>query len=270
LVIQTTTYGMDQRQALVLAVLQDVVKPLQIVERNDLAVRALEGLPERRGVLHGPADAKLTVTIGRLQADVDLLDPHKTGAYLDQQGAHEDVMRWIQPGDRVLDVCCHLGGFALHALLAGAASAVGVDQAAASVRGAEAAAQRNGVADRFSAVEADAFAWLATCRDMFEVIILDPPSFTRNRASAPAALRGYRDLHTRALKRLLPGGRLLTYSCSHHVSREQFLATAVEAAGELGRTLRVEAVTIQSADHPILPAIPETEYLKGFVLTVLD
>jgi 23S rRNA (cytosine1962-C5)-methyltransferase len=83
-------------------------------------------------------------------------------------------------------------------------------------------------------------------------------------------LRGYRDLHLRALKRLAPGGRLVTYSCSHHVSREQFLTTVVEAAGELGRTLRLEAITTQSADHPILPAIPETEYLKGFVLTVVD
>ena len=179
-------------------------------------------------------------------------------------------MRWVRPGDRLLDVCCHLGGFALHGLLAGADSAVGLDQSEASLRGAEAAAAAAGVGDRFRTVHGDAFAWLTNCRETFDVIVLDPPSFTRNRAAAAAAMRGYRDLHLRALRRLAPGGRLLTYSCSHHVSREQFLSTLVEAAADARVTLRVDALTTQSPDHPILPAAPETEYLKGFVVTVLE
>ncbi len=270
LVVQTTTFGMDQRQAEIIAVLQELCAPTQIIERNDMAVRTLEGLPLRSGVIFGPGDAAVTVAIGKLVLTVDLLDPHKTGAYLDQQTAHLDSMVWIHPGDRVADICCHLGGFAGHALLAGAASAVGVDQSAASLRGAETAMIAAGIADRFTAVEGDAFAWLAAERSRFDVIILDPPSFTRNRASVPAALRGYRDLHLKALHRLDPGGRLITNSCSHHVTREQFLATIVEAAAAVGRTLRLDAQMTQSPDHPILPAVPETEYLKGFVLTVLD
>ena len=270
LVVQTTTFGLDSRQADVVSLLRELLNPTQIVERNDLPVRDLEGLPQRAGVLHGPADAHVTVPIGRLSVTVDLLDPHKTGAYLDQQLAHEDLMRWVRPGDRMLDVCCHLGGFALHGLLAGAASAIGLDQSEASLRGAEAAAAAAGLSDRFRVVHGDAFAWLSHCRETFDVIVLDPPSFTRNRAAAAAALRGYRDLHLRALRRLAPGGRLLTYSCSHHVSREQFLGTVVDAAAEARVALRLDAITTQSPDHPVLPAVPETEYLKGFVITVLE
>ena len=269
LVLQTTTAGMDSRQALVVELLIELLHPSQIVERNDLAVRDLEGLPRRAGVIHGPADTRTTVRIGRLDVALDLLDPHKTGAYLDQQVAHEQLMRWVAPGDRLLDVCCHLGGFALHGLLAGASSAVAIDQSEASIAGATASAARHGLTG-LQPVVADAFAWLAECREQFDVIVLDPPSFTRNRAGVSAALRGYKDLHLRALRRLRPGGRLLTFSCSHHVSREQFLENVLEAAADARRTLRLDEHLMQAADHPILPVVPESEYLKGFVLTALD
>lgn len=273
LVIQTTTVGFDQRQELIVSLLHDLLHPRQIVERNDLAVRDLEGLPQRAGVLHGPADTRTTVRVGKLEVDLDLLDPHKTGSYLDQQLAHEQLMPWIAPGDRVLDVCCHLGGFAIHALLAGAREAVAIDQSAASITGAAACAARAGVADRLIAVQEDAFAWLKgadTRREQFDVVVLDPPSFTRNRAGVAAALRGYHELHLRALRRLPTSGRLLTFSCSHHVSREDFLGTVLAAAGEARRTLRLDAHWGASPDHPVLPGVPETEYLKGFVLTVID
>ena len=269
LVVQTTTAGLDMRQAAVVAILQDLLKPAQIVERNDIPVRDLEGIPQRAGVIHGAPEARTTVRVGRLQADVDLLDPHKTGSYLDQQLAHEDLMARVRPGDRVLDVCCHLGGFALHALLAGAREAVAIDQSEASVRGAEAAAVRNGLSG-LTTVQGDAFAWLAESQERFDVIVLDPPSFTRNRAGVPAALRGYKDLHLRALRRLNPGGRLLTFSCSHHVSREQFLGNLLEAAADARRTLRLDAHLSQSPDHPVLPLVPETEYLKGVAVTALE
>lgn len=273
LVIQTTTYGLDQRQGIVLELLHDLLHPKQIVERNDLVVRELEGLAQRCGVLHGSGDTRTTVRVGKLEVDIDLLDPHKTGSYLDQQLAHEQLMAWITPGDRVLDVCCHLGGFAIHSLLAGAREAVAIDQSEASVRGAVACATRAGVADKLTAIQDDAFAWMKaadTRREAFDVVILDPPSFTRNRAGVTAALRGYHELHLRALRRLQPGGRLLTFSCSHHVSREDFLGTVLAAAGEARRTLRLDAHWTASPDHPVLPGVPETEYLKGFVLTVID
>ena len=273
LVVQTTTAGMDQRQDICVAILNDLLSPAQIVERNDLPVRELEGLAQRAGVLRGPADTALTVRIGLLDTSLDLLDPHKTGTYLDQQQAHEDFARWVKPGDRILDICCHLGGFALHGLLAGARAAVAVDQSAASIAGCTATATRAGVASQLTAVCADAFTWLKEAderREEFDVVVLDPPSFTRNRAGVADALRGYHDLHLRGLRRLRPGGRLLTFSCSHHISRDEFLMNVVEAAADAKRTLRLDASLGASPDHPVLPAVPETEYLKGFVLTVLD
>ncbi len=276
LVIQTTTVGMAQRQDTCVAILDSLLHPNQIIERNDLPVRALEGLEQRAGVLGGsanrPADTTVTVMIGKIETTIDLLDPHKTGTYLDQQDSHLAFAPWIRPGDRVLDVCCHLGGFALHGLLAGAQSAVAIDQAEASIAGCVAAATRAGLSDRLTAVHGDAFAWLKEAdarRDHFDVVVLDPPSFTRNRAGVTDALRGYHDLHLRALRRLGPGGRLLTFSCSHHISRDEFLDNVVSAAAAAKRTLRVEATLGASADHPQLAAVPESEYLKGFVLTVV-
>ena len=273
LVLQTTTAGFAARQELVVGLLDELLHPLQIVERNDLPVRELEGLERRSGVLRGPPETRTTVRIGRVDVELDLSDQHKTGAYLDQQVAHEQAMAWVRPGERVLDLCCHLGGFALHALLAGAREAVAIDQAEASVRGAEACARRMGVAARLVTVHDDAFAWLKSTeakRETFDLVVLDPPSFTRNRAGVAAALRGYRDLHLRALRRLQTGGRLLTFCCSHHVSRDDFLGSLLAAAGEARRTLRLDAYLGAAPDHPVLPGVPETEYLKGFALTVID
>ncbi len=271
LVIQATTAGIDARLDSLVQILDDLCHPVQIVERNDLAVRTLEGLPQRSGVRTGPASTQVTVRIGRFDTTLDLLDPHKTGTYLDQQANHEGVAAWVRPGDRVADVFCHLGGFALHALAAGAGSAVAIDQSPASTAGAEAAARQTGLT--LTTATADAFDWLraeVAAKARYDLIILDPPSFTRNRAGIPAALRGYKDLHVQALKLLSPGGRLLTYSCSHHISADDYRHMVVESATDARRTLRQDAVFGASPDHPVLPAIPETEYLKGYAFAVLE
>jgi 23S rRNA (cytosine1962-C5)-methyltransferase len=274
LVIQTTTVGMDQRQPAILDLLVSELSPRQVVERNDLPVRAKEGLAERSGVLIGPSETTLRVRIGRVDVEVDLLDPHKTGAYLDQQLNHEAIARWIRPGDRVLDVCTHLGGFAIHALLAGASHAVALDQSQRSLNGALQSASWAGVERRCELVCADAFAWLEQAdrerTATFDVVVLDPPSFTRNRASVPQALKGYAELHRRALHRLNAGGRLLTFTCSHHISPAEFVATVTEAATASRRTLRLEAHLTAAPDHPILPTVPESSYLNGYVFTVIE
>ena len=271
LVVQATTSAADSRLDRFLGLLSELCAPAQIIERNDFPARDLEGLPRRAGVRLGGADAHVRVRLGRIEFDVDLLDPHKTGAYLDQQASHEAVAAMVRPGDRVADLFAHRGGFALHALLAGAASAVAVDEAAAGLAEAAAAAARLGLA--LETVRADAFAWLRTraaANDRFGLIVLDPPSFTRNRAGVPGALRGYRDLHLHALRLLPAGGRLASFSCSSHVGADDFLATAVSAAAEAGRQLRFDAAYGQPPDHPWLPAAPETRYLKGFLVTVLE
>jgi 23S rRNA (cytosine1962-C5)-methyltransferase len=274
LVVQATTVGMDRRLDWWCAALATTLDPLQIVERDDLAVRALDGLPERAGVRLGPDEARVLVRVGRVEHEIDLLDPHKTGAYLDQQLNHEAVAGWLPHADAtVLDGCCHLGGFALHALVAGAGRAVAVDTAAAAVAGCGTAAERLGLAGRLQAVQADLFDWLRSSeakRARFDLVVLDPPSFTRNRAGVPGALRGYRDLHLQALRLLAPGGRLATFTCSHHITTADFLATIADAAAATGRTLRVGAVLGAAPDHPVLVSAPETEYLRGWLLEAVD
>jgi 23S rRNA (cytosine1962-C5)-methyltransferase len=273
LVVQTTTAGMDRILPMWIELLREELAPAQIVERNDLSVRRHEGLPERVGVLHGSADTRLAARVGQVDVDIDLLDPHKTGAYLDQQLNHELVARWVAPGARVLDCFSHLGGFAVHALLAGAKEAVAVDSAEASIAGARRCAERAGVADRLTAHCANAFDWLRAAddaRERYDLVVLDPPSFTRSKDTVAGALRGYKEIHVRGLRRLERGGRLATFTCSHHVSAQLFLETVLAAAVDAKRILRIEEHLRASPDHPVLPAIPETEYLKGYLFTVVD
>ena len=271
LVVQALTAGIERRLPTIVDLLDALCHPAQIVERSDGRGRELEGLPVRSGVLRGPADAHVRVQLGAIELDVDLLDAHKTGAYLDQIESHRALAAWTPRGGRVADVFAHRGGFALHLLQAGAAEAVAVDESAAGLADAAAAASRLGL--RLTTATADAFAWLrgeVSSGSRYDLIVLDPPAFARTRAAVPGALRGYRDLHLQALRLLPPGGRLASWSCSSHVGADEFLATAVSAAAELRRTLRHDTAFDQPADHPWLPAAPETRYLKGFLVTVVD
>jgi 23S rRNA (cytosine1962-C5)-methyltransferase len=271
LVVQALTGGIERRLDAIVALLHDLCHPTQIVERSDGRGRELEGLPERRRVLHGPDDTQVRVALGAVELDVDLLDPHKTGAYLDQVEAHRALAAWTPRGGRIADVFAHRGGFALHLLAAGAGSAVAVDQSAAGLADAAAAAVRQG--RTLETATADAFAWLrgqVAAGVTYDLIVLDPPAFARTRTAVPGALRGYRDLHLQALRLLRPGGRLASWSCSSHVGADEFLATACDAAAELRRTLRHDADFGQPPDHPWLPAAPETRYLKGFLVGVIE
>jgi len=271
-VFQLTTLGMDRRRADIIAALRDLIRPTQLIERSDVLIRSLEGLDPVAGVIDGAPDGRCEITVGAARFACDLLDPHKTGFYLDQQANYAAVAAQVRPGMRVLDVCCHLGGFALHAGLAGA-EAIGIDSAPDSVAGATAAAQLNGIAHRVTFVCANAFDELNRrqgAKEQFDLIVLDPPTFARTRDAVDGALRGYKELHLRALRLLPVGGVLATFSCSHHVSGEMFLRNVMEAAADAGVTLRREAVLGASPDHPVLPAVPESEYLKGLLFTVIE
>jgi 23S rRNA (cytosine1962-C5)-methyltransferase len=176
-------------------------------------------------------------------------------------------------GAQVLDGFCFVGGFGLHAARAGAAHVHFLDQSAEALEAAARNTERNGLAERCSFEAVNVFDWLKVqtrsgphgqAPPKFELIILDPPSFTRNRAAVPDALRGYKEIHLRALKLLKPGGVLATFCCSHHVDAFTFQQAIVEAAADARRPLRRIALYTQAPDHPVIPAIPETEYLKGF------
>lgn len=273
LVIQTTTLGMDRLKPLWLELLSRLLTPKAIWEQNDLPVRKLEGLPPQKGLVQGQSDGKLSLRIGQAEFAVDLRSLHKTGIYLDQQDNYERIARFVKPGMRVLDAFCHLAGFALHVLKAGAAEALAVDSNATSLTLARESAGLSGVADRLRTECGNAFdilRRLQAAKAQFDLIILDPPSFTRSRQTVAEASRGYKEIHLRALKCLRPGGILATFCCSHHVSASLFLDVIRDAAADTGALLRQELVVGAAPDHPVLPTVPETEYLKGFGFTLLE
>ena len=271
LVVQISSLGMDKRKALIVSVLQKIFSPRAIMERSDVASRKFEGLAEANGLLAGDADGKILVQLNGLKFETDLVGGHKTGLYLDQQANYEAVSKFANDG-QVLDCFSFLGGFGLHAARAGAARVHLLDQSAEAI----AASERNAAANKLkncSFETINVFDWLKLNTAVkpherviprFDLIILDPPSFTRNRASVNDALRGYKEIHLRALKLLKTGGTLASFCCSHHVSSELFQDSLLSAAFDTRHILRRVATYAQSPDHPIIPMIPETEYLKGF------
>jgi 23S rRNA (cytosine1962-C5)-methyltransferase len=275
LVLQTSALGMDRRKAEIVTALHAVFSPRAIVERNEAASRKFEGLPDANGLLSGTLEGEVNVKLNGLQFAANLLTGHKTGLYLDQQVNYQRVAEVVlaSPGAQVLDCFSFLGGFGLHAAQAGAAHVHLLDQSEEAVEASKRNAQMNGLAERCSFETVNVFDWLkaqTTARPnekvipRFDLIILDPPSFTRNRAAVPNALRGYKEIHLRALKLLKPGGTLATFCCSHHVNTELFQDVILAAAFDAHRLLRRVALYGQSPDHPVIPAIAETEYLKGF------
>jgi 23S rRNA (cytosine1962-C5)-methyltransferase len=277
LVVQTSSLGMDQRKPLILAALQTIFSPRAIVERNELASRKFEGLPDANGLLAGNLEGPVSIRLNGLQFEVDVLGGHKTGLYLDQQANYQRVAEFA-PGASVLDCFSFLGGFALHAARAGAARVHLLDQSADAIAAATRNAAANGLAEKCSLETVNVFDWLKAQTVVkphekvvprWDLIILDPPSFTRSRASVPDALRGYKEIHLRALKLLKPGGTLATFCCSHHVDAGLFQDTVLAAAYDARRILRRVTAYSQSLDHPIIPMIPETEYLKGFAFELV-
>jgi 23S rRNA (cytosine1962-C5)-methyltransferase len=235
-----------------------------------------EAVSEIQAVVHGKLDGPVVIELNGVKLEVDLRAGHKTGYYLDQEVNYQAVSRYAR-GANVLDAFCFIGGFSLHAAKAGAARVHGLDQSAEAVAAAARNAERNGLASNCQFEAANVLAWLKAQTTTspnekvvprYDLIILDPPSFTRNRASVPDALRGYKEIHLRALKLLKRSGVLATFCCSHHVDANTFQQVIMEAAFDARRVLRKVESYSQSPDHPVIPTIPETEYLKGFAFEV--
>ena len=253
------------------------MSPRAILERSDVASRKFEGLEEANGLIAGQLDGPVTVNLNGLKFETDILGGHKTGMYLDQQANYQAVAQFAK-GAQVLDCFSFLGGFGLHAARAGAVHVHMLDQSAEAVAASLRNAKTNGLADKVSAEAINVFDWLKANTVVkpherviprFDLIVLDPPSFTRNRASVPDALRGYKEIHLRALKLLKPGGTLATFCCSHHVDTRTFQDVILSAAFDGRRVLRRVATYSQGPDHPVIPMIPETEYLKGFAFELV-
>ncbi|MBT5926685.1 MAG: class I SAM-dependent rRNA methyltransferase [Verrucomicrobia bacterium] len=288
LVVQTSSLGMDQRLPQIVRALTKLMDPKCILERNDSTGRRMEGLEERNSVLYeresGESNSRLTVKMNDLEWAINVEQGHKTAVYLDQYENYQKIANLVSrmKAPKVLDCFSFMGGFGLHCAKAGAKEVTFIDQSEEALDVALSNATANGLADRCEWVHGNVFDWLKVMTGKsgeeseqvdgprYDLIILDPPSFTRNRASVPDALRGYKEIHLRAMRLLKPDGVLATFCCSHHIDPLTFEGTVLDAAFDNRCTLRRVDTYGQPADHPIVPSIPETEYLKGFAYQRLD
>ncbi len=263
LVAQFLTAGMERRAGEVVSLLQEKTGLSRVILRNDAPVRLQENLPLEKKVLSGSYDDPLWIRQNGVLLPVRLLEGQKTGLYLDQSANYSEVGA-LAAGRRVLDLFCYQGAFALFCSAAGAISCTAVDQSDAALQAGRAAAQKAGIAIDW--VQENVFDWLRRAqraKEHYDLITLDPPSFTKTKAQRAAALRGYHELHLRALRLLAPGGVLASFCCSHHFGLAEWKEMIGRASWEADVALRLRKTLSQSSDHPILLTIPETEYLKG-------
>ena len=264
--MQTLTLAMDLRKDLIRDALLAVLSPKSIVLRNDSPSRKAEGMETAIEMLHGENPGSFTVRANGLDFEIDLFDGQKTGLYLDQLESHAQVAR-LAAGKRVLDCFTNQGGFALACAKAGAAKVTAVDVSATACESARRNAALNGL--DIEVIEHNVFDFLKHASPDYDLIILDPPSFTRNKKTLMDAMRGYKEIHLRSLKLLEKGGILSTFCCSHHAGRELFLENLADASVDAKKSLRLVEEHGQRADHPVLITIPETGYLKGFTVEVI-
>lgn len=267
-VVQLVTLGADTQAGVIEEWITEQFQPRDILFRNDTPSRQLEGLPLNVRTASGKPLDPFWVEIYGIRYWLDLAGSQKTGFYLDQRQEAFKVATFAEDW-RVLDGCCNQGAFALNAARAGAREVIGIDVSGPAIARAQRNARENQLDIHF--LEANLFDWFTENRsEKFDLVILDPPSFARNRKAVAQALKGYGELHLRALKSLTPGGILATYCCSHHVTRQEFLDSIAKAARHAGRHLQLLYEASQPIDHPVVFHFPESAYLKGAICRVLD
>jgi 23S rRNA (cytosine1962-C5)-methyltransferase len=266
LVVQIQTLALDKRSTLVVELLAELSGATEIILRNDANIRRLEGLELAVSTRSGRDWAPRWHAIDGFDYWLDLQNGQKTGFYLDQREQHSTVARHAG-GRRVLDAFCNQGSFALHAARAGAAYVRGLDSAFDAISQAKRNAERNSVAAEFESVNVfDYFG--AKHAETWDLIVLDPPPFAKSKSALEGALRGYKELNLRAMKALAPGGLLATYTCSHHMQDAELRGVLADAATDAKRKVQVVEFCHQPADHPVLVTMPESEYLRGYILRV--
>lgn len=277
LVVESLALGIDRWKPVILEKLkkvmdEDGITVRGIYERSDAKVRLQEGMERHKGFIGEPFDTKVEMIENGVKYIVDVQDGQKTGFFLDQKYNRLAIQRLCR-GKKVLDCFTHTGSFALNAGVAGASSVLGVDASELGVNQARENAQLNGLSDRVKFVCADVFELLPQLEaegEKFDVVILDPPAFTKSRASIKNAVKGYREINLRGMKLVKDGGYLATCSCSHFMDPELFGKTIREAAAGSHKRLRQVEYRTQAADHPILWAADESYYLKFYIFQVCD
>ena len=276
LVVQIQTLALEKRSALIGSLLNELVKPSEIVFRNDAPIRRYEGLPlETHTFSGGPWEARW-VKIDGFEYWLDLQLGQKTGFYLDQREQHRlissHVERLVKQGKsvRLLDAFCNQGPFTMHAARAGASEVLGLDSAEDAITAAKKNSIQNKVKADFKCV--NVFDWLndpaRNTEALWDIIILDPPPFAKSKSKMEGALRGYKEINLRAMRLLNPGGILATYTCSHHMQDADLRGVISAAAADARKKVHILNWSNQPSDHPVLVTMPESEYLRGYVLQV--
>ncbi|MBO9663833.1 class I SAM-dependent rRNA methyltransferase [Dokdonella sp.] len=268
---QIATAGMERLKDEIAAAVVKVLKPRQLWWKNDASIRTMEHLPEYADLGHGEYGGETIVREGGLEFAIDPIGGQKTGWFYDQRENRDLLARFVA-GKRVLDMFSYLGAWGLRAAAAGASEVVCVDASAAAVEAIARNAERNGLADRVTAVRADAFDHLKALRDArehYDVVILDPPAFIKRKKDFAEGRLAYRRINELGMQVLARDGLLVTCSCSHHMPRATLLEAVQQGVRHLDRQAQMLIALQQAPDHPVHPAIAETDYLKGFVCRVL-
>ncbi len=270
LALQTPTQGMNRHLDLVVEVLAELLSPKGIVLRNDSSAAELEGVPPERRVVQGEIPELVRIDQDGTLFDIDLLAGQKTGFYLDQRDNRRRLKELVEELE-VLDCFCYTGAWSLYAARYGARRVIGIDSSAPAVSRAQANARLNdGIVCEFEKADVlPRLKQLASSRMQFDCVILDPPAFAKSKKHLRQALAGYMTVNRHAMKVVRRGGYLITSCCSHHVDRDSFLRLLRKGAAQAGRMAYVLEYGGQSPDHPALLAMPETDYLKCFILRLL-
>jgi 23S rRNA (cytosine1962-C5)-methyltransferase len=269
-VIQTLALGIDRWKPEIVKALQTVFEPKGIYERNDVPVRELEGMQQQKGFLSDPFDTSIIIRENGLQFYVDIENGQKTGYFLDQQDNRRKIRHVVKDAE-VLEVFCYTGSFSNHAGFYGARKVLGMDISANAVNLARKNAALNGLENICSFEAMNAFDVLkpwAKEKVQFDVVILDPPAFTKSRENIQKAITGYKEINLRSIKLVKPGGFLVTASCTNLVPPETFLEVVDAAAKDARRKLRNVTFQTQSGDHPVIRGIENTGYLKFLIVEV--
>ena len=270
-VIQTLALGIDRWKPEIVEALQTVFTPKGIFERNDVPVRELEGMVQHKGFLSAPFDTNILINENGLKFYVDVMNGQKTGYFLDQQDNRRAIQHIVKGAD-VLGAFCYTGTFELHAAFYGAKKVLGLDISANAIAQCERNAKLNGLDHICSFMEVNAFdilkEWTKEGK-LWDVVMLDPPSFTKTRENIQKAITGYKEINLRGMKLVKPGGFLVTSSCTNLIQPELFMEIIQMAAKDAKRKLRQVVFQAQSADHPIVPGLENTQYLKFLIVQVL-
>lgn len=270
-VIEFTTFGMSLYRDAVVEALLEILKPKGIYEKANHTAVEIEGLEVREGVLWGSVPEVVEIWEHDLRYLINIPEGQKTGFFLDQREARKLIRSIVEPGDRCLDVFCHTGGFALNMKKMGARVVKAIDISEKALEAGKENEKLNGLSE-IEWINDNAFDHMRLLDrngEKFDVVVIDPPSFAKNRHAVQSAMRGYKELCIRGLKLTKEGGHMAIFSCSFHITQEHLLKVLTEASYDVRRQVRVVAITYQDKDHPWILQMPNTLYLKGIWVEVV-